>query len=531
MQVGPIIVQVSQSLTLQAPSPLTPINLNQETGRALSTPTSSYEQLSPAGICGHVDRLLSDIQSLLTSLIARMVWKESEFGTWLDDLDGAERVFYNMSQAFAAVGKEHGSVYSVCKIRAPASTSAVPLEISIQNAWSALRFDFPALSVVVEGSKKKYLAAIPERRAEWIKETFSVITTLSANEIVPTLHLKRLPCLIFLPKTSEIIFHCSHWRIDALGTCMILDRLLDLVSERVSGSCCSPDWDLEYRNLSPSLEDAFGSPRTCSPAMEAMAETIRKRNFETSYPSTGLPFEGDVKTAPTLSRFQGLELTLDATKVLIAACKARGFSVTAANHAACAEMVFQQSKHNKHDYSTIVSANMRDHLNKPQQITKAPYACGTYVTGITHIARRVDDFATRASKLTKAYRGDWEVSEYMSALRPIYKMHGDALLAVARSGARPPASNVTISSLGVVDKYLRSDHGSVLVERFRLGSAIMTRQPTLYIWTFQGQLTMSVDYNEAYYSAETITALLSGTKVCLERGLGLTSGLMVEAHA
>lgn len=484
------------------------------------------------GIGGHVDRLLSDIRSLrLASLIAKMGWKESEVGTWLDDLDGAERVFYNMSKAFSAVGKEHGSVYSVCKIRASASTSAGPLETLIRDAWKALRFDFPALSVVVEGSKKKYLAATAERREDWIEETFSVVTALSANEIVPTLHLKRLPCLIFLPRSSDIIFHCSHWRIDALGACMVLDRLLDLVSEGLSDCYCSPDWDLEYLNLSPSLEDAFGSPQTCSPAMEAMAETIRKRNFETSYPSVGLPFTGDMTTAPTVSRTQRMELTRDATKALIAACKARGSSVTAAIHAACAEMVFQQSKHNEHDYSTVVSAKVRDHLWKPQQNNKAAYACGTYVTGITHVVRRVDDFATRSSQLTKAYRGDWQASEYMSALRPIYKVHGDALLAIARSGTRPPASNVTVSSLGVVDKYLRTDHGSVLVEGFHLGSAIMTRQPTLYIWTFQGQLTMSVDYNEAYYSAKAIGALLSGTKACLEKGLGLTSGLMEEVYA
>ncbi|MDI1488084.1 MAG: hypothetical protein OHK93_007358 [Ramalina farinacea] len=458
-----------------------------------------------------------------------MVWKESEVGTWLDDLDGAERVFYNMSQAFAPFGKEHGSVYSVCKIRALPSTTAIPLETLIRDAWEALRFDFPALSVVVEGSKKKYVAATAERRADWIEETFSIITSLSANEIIPTLHLKRLPRLIFLPQSSEIIFHCSHWRIDALGTCMILNRLLDLVSEGVSGCCYSQDWALEYLNLSPSLEDAFGSPQTCSPAMEAMAETIRRRNFETSYPSTGLPFKGDRTTPPAVSRPREMKLTLDATKVLIAACKTRAVSVTAAIHAACADMVFQQSNQNEHDYTTVVSANMRNHLVKPQRKTKAAYACGTYVTGITHIVRRGDDFATRSSQLTNAYRGDWQASEYMNALRPIYKVHGDALLAVAKSGIRPPASNVTVSSLGVVDKYLRSDHRSVLVESFRLGSAIMTRQPTLYIWTFQGRLTISVDYNEAYYSAGTIETLLSGIKGCLEGGLGLATGLMEEA--
>lgn len=234
-------------------------------------------------------------------------------------------------------------------------------------------------------------------------------------------------------------------------------------------------------------------------------------------------------TAPAVSRSQGMELTLDASKYLIAACKLRGTSVTAAIHAACAEVVFHQSKHNEHDYSTIVSASMRDHL-KPQQDTRPACACGTHVTGITHLVRRVDDFVTRSSQLTKAYRGDWQATEYMSALRAIYKVHGDALLATARARTSS-ASNVTVSNLGVVDKYLRSDYRSVLVEEYQPGSSIMTRQPTLYIWTFQGRLTMSVDYNETYYDAEAMATLLSGIKACLVRGLGLTSGLIGKTHA
>lgn len=457
-----------------------------------------------------------------------MVWNESEAGVWLDDFDGAEKVFYNMSQAFMRFGKEHGAVNAVCKIGVQTSALQAPLETLLRDAWKALRFDFPALSVAAEDSKKKYLAATAERVEYWVEETFSVNTVLSAEDIVPTLHLKKLPCLIFLPPSSEVIFHCSHWRIDALGTCMVLDRLFDLVAQGTTAY--SPQWDLEYQNLSPSLEDAFGSPRICSPAIEAMAETIRRRNFETSYPSTGLPFNGDMTTEPALSRPQTMEFTAEATRDLIAACKAHGISITAALHAACAGVVFDQSKHNDHDYSTVVSANVRDHLPAPQQNTKAAYACGTYVTGITHTVRRADDFATRSSQLTKAYRSDWGAMEYMTALRAIYKVHGEALIANARSRTRPPASNVTVSSLGVVDKYLRSDHGSVVVERFRLGSAIMTRQPTLYIWTFRGRLTISLDYNEAYYSTDAVAALLKSIRASVEKGLRLTFGSSEETN-
>ncbi|MCJ1242267.1 hypothetical protein MMC14_010274 [Varicellaria rhodocarpa] len=446
-----------------------------------------------------------------------MVWKENEPGIWLDDFDGAEKVFYDMSQAFKGIGKEHGSVYCVCKISIQDLTLQKPLETLLRDAWKALRGDLPALGVVAEGSTKKYLAATPELVEKWAKATFYVNTVLPANKIVPNLHLRKLPCLFFLPQSSEVIFHCSHWRIDALGACMVLDRLLDLVSQGTTDPL--PRCDLNHQDLPPSLEDAFGSPTISTPAMEEVAELVRRRNFETSYPTAGLPFDGDMTTQPTLSRLQAMELTVEATKVLISACKKQGISVTAAIHAACSEAVFDLSKHNNHDYSTVVSVNVRDHLPAPYN-TKA-YACATYLTGITHTAQRIDDFTIRSVQLTKAYKNDWEALEYMTALRLIYKDHGEALQAIARSGTRDPVSNVTVSSLGLIEKYLRSGHGSVTVERFRLGSAIMTRQMTLYIWTFRGRLTMSLDSNEAYYSIEAATDLLESMKTCLERELGL----------
>ena len=112
--------------------------------------------------------------------------------------------------------------------------------------------------------------------------------------------------------------------------------------------------------------------------------------------------------------------------------------------------------------------------------------------------------------------------EYMTALRPIYEVHSVALRANARSPARMPASNATVSSLGVIERYMTSDHGALTVENFRLGSAIMTRQPSLYIWTFRGRLTISLDYNKSYYSIGAVTALLRSIRSCSEKELRLS---------
>lgn len=487
------------------------------------------------------DRLPHQIVAETTD---KMVWTEADSeGTWTDEFDGAERVFYDMSQAFKGRHhREHGSVYAFCRIRCtlpPTSTGLGALGEKLRQAWTRLRFDYPALTVFEAGGKKTYLAATATNIETWVNDTFWVDNAAgSAPQVAAGLHLRRLPCLVFVPQSSEVLLHSSHWRLDALGACMVLDRLLSILAELAGsttpGSLEAPRWEEEPEHLPPSLEDAYECASVPTPITEAKAEEIRRRNFETAYPTAGMPHRGDQTTPPALSRCRTLALGKHPSEQLIRACKVRGFSVTAAVHAACAASVFdccaaadgEESCHSS--YSTIVSVNLRPFLPPAGKGGRGEpdsrYACGTYVTGITHTLRRGDGFVAWCRQLTRGYRGDWDPPAYLDALRSIYRVHGEALagLAGGTSPPRPPASNVTVSSLGVLDdRYLRADYGdgAVQVDAFHLGSAIMGRQPTLYVWTFRGCLTLSVDYNEAYYSAFQIAALLDSIVTCLSQEL------------
>lgn len=483
----------------------------------------------------HLLPYLTNLGNLpLLTYIVEMVWtKAADSGTWTDEYDGAEKVFYGMSQAFKPHKREHGSVYTICRIRSthsPGATGPGGLGELLREAWTRLRFDFPALSVFEDGGKKTYLEATPANVKAWADNTFWVNDgAVSARHVVAVLHLRKLPCLIYVSRSSEVLFHGSHWRIDALGACMVLDRLFSIVSilAELAGatqeSLGQPRWELEHEHLSPSLEDAYGCAKEPTPSTEAKAEEIRRRNFDTAYPTAGLPYRGDLSTPPGLHRCQTVAFGKYASEQLVRACKTRGFSVTAAVHAASAVAVWDSAAADTpgcDSYSTLVAVNVRPLLPG----SASTYTCGTYVTGITHTLQRGDerDFESWCRQLTSGYRGDWDPATYMPALRSIYRVHGETLAALASSGAaRPPASNVTVSSLGVIDGYLRADHGAVQVDTFHLGSAIMGRQPTLYIWTYRGSLTLSVDYNEAYYSAEQIAAFLESVTSCLSKELGV----------
>ncbi|EAQ83614.1 predicted protein [Chaetomium globosum CBS 148.51] len=425
-----------------------------------------------------------------------MVWAKTDSGTWRDEYDGAEKVFYQMSQAFKRHYREHGSVYAICRVRTSSGPGPL-LGEQLMQAWTRLRFDFPGLAVFEDGGKKTYLEATAANVKSWINDTFWVDDEADAARHVATgLHLRKLPCLVFVSRSSEVLFHCSHWRIDALGTCVVLDRLFSILAQltegTVPGALESICWELEREHLPVSLEDAYGSAKEPTPKTEAKAEEIRQRNFITAYPTAGLPYQGDKSDLPRASRCQTVTFSKDQSEQFIQACKARGFTVTAAVHAACAASVLDS---------------------------------------ITYTLQRSDDFGSWCRQLTSGYRGDWDPPAYMDALRSIYRIHGETLADLAASGARPPASNVTVSSLGVIDhKYLRADHGVVQVEAFHLGSTIMGRQPTLYIWTFRGCLTLSVDFNEAYYSLGQISTLLDNIASCLSKEMGVDMSRSREGY-
>ena len=64
---------------------------------------------------------------------------------------------------------------------------------------------------------------------DWARETFWIEPNNEADDIVPCYPLRQLPALVFLQKTLEGLFLTSHWRVDAIGYCLLLNRLFTLL--------------------------------------------------------------------------------------------------------------------------------------------------------------------------------------------------------------------------------------------------------------------------------------------------------------
>ncbi|PCH03994.1 Hypothetical protein PENO1_029960 [Penicillium occitanis (nom. inval.)] len=470
-----------------------------------------------------------------------MEWKESPDSTWRKELGGAEKIYRFTSTIFRATGHEHWGLYTVCQIKFSADLTSEEVIVALRNGWKALRFEFPALTLIPDGYEAVYpgiseggISSVQDAIDDWAQKTCRADPLLTVEEILANYKLHNLPELIWLPATSQVVLLISHWRCDGLGTCMLLNRLFQLVSAKASG-IVPEDWTVEkdLAKISPSIEDAAGAPMTSNPEIEETAREMSKFR-EKTLKTIGVPYNGDRTTLPSQTAVQVTTFTAESTKTLVEACRARKITVAAAIHAALATAAFElTSTKDVDEYVTVMAVSFRPYLQKPYNTES--HACRTYVTGIAPEVSKNASFEEQTTALTNLFK-NWHTDKMSRALRELYRGASQALLSPPPRPAGPPPnppSGITHSNLGVVDqfikgKYYGGDQDStsdappfIEVTDFRFGVSVLTRQMMLYPWTFRGQLNLSINYNKAYYDSDAADKVLLGIQQKLEEELNL----------
>lgn len=428
-----------------------------------------------------------------------------------------------MSQAFQHTGKEHWGLYCVVGVEvAPAA---------LRSAWRALRIEYPGLGVVAHGYEAEYCAATPESVESWTNETFHVEHAREADNLIAEYKLHDLPGLYYFPLRSEVLLLSSHWRTDAIGCCHILRRLFQLAADPTQSFSTTPSlghWPVteQLKRLSPSMEDAAGSPLENSPKINSMTEKVMSNFEQKAGGALGLQYKGENDTPPGRSAYEMLKFSKQASQELFTACKRQKLSVSAAVYAALGATILDIHEDDVSEFATIMAVNMRPHL-LPAYRTAA-HACQVYVTSITPTVDRSDNFLENATNLTQYFRS-WHSEDFNLAIRQIYSRGSQALISRGTAprdangaGRSKPPQGVTLSSLGIVDDLLcaaDTDSASLptlRVKSFRFGVSMLTRQMLLYVWTFGGELHLSVSYNEAYHDAAAPAGLLQRIRTELE---------------
>ena len=446
-------------------------------------------------------------------------WEEKEPGRFERPFDSIELFFVTLMRATAPIKREHWSLNIAAHFQSQLSYEEILHRL--KNAWVTMRYDHPEIASRAEGDTKVY--KVPDALAldAWLQETFIVTTdTATVDDIVACVEPQSLATMYFLPHSWEILLHTSHWRMDGNGSLSFLNNFFEAV-----GKPRSVNFGDEGKNLSPSRDQAasFSTAGTGSDENQikrAVSEMIS--NLTDNLPSMGLPINSQTAMPQGTRRLEQQSNT-EITSKIVSACKELDLSVSMAVHSALIQATQQLASdaHSASKYASYVIFSLRPGLPSPFN-DPATYATSVYIMGLPLVISP-STFAQNIVQLRDFYKRPLPPSP-ASTLAPLVIPYTNSMIELTKQPPNPdvvPATEPTLSSLGIIDRWLDSVHGDVEIVRLALSVEMDTMQITCHLMTWRGKMVLSACYNEAFYEEQFVQDFLARTHAILLAELGI----------
>ncbi|KAI0840950.1 hypothetical protein F5Y06DRAFT_262148 [Hypoxylon sp. FL0890] len=457
-----------------------------------------------------------------------MTWQETDRkGVFSRPIGENETYIKLLGDAGLPLKREHWAINSTATIIPTGSLASADLASHFRRAWTHLRFEHPSLAVDVAPDGKSFMYTVPADEAAldaWVSQTFSVATDANSSaDVMPTFQPSPYAKLVYLPQSSELLLHTTHWRTDGLGVILLLNALLTLASgpSPLTDPASLP-WGTEVVHLAPAVEVAAGMPKESTPELKERGAAL-VGTWAHAAGAIGIPYLGDANTPPAGTRNVALTFSPATTEKIVAACKARNVSVTAAVNASVAGTNYalaDAGARHKH-YASTIHVPLRPYL--PEPYSTPAFAAGLYTTGwLTRV-----DSGTSWDERLKIYQDEYQkkiTPDFLDAHRE-YAVQIIELLSNMPQGGDHPPSDVDISNIDNVDKIIQQSYGTseagLEVKAVSIGVEILTRQAVTFMWTFRDQLNLSVVYNEAFHSADQMRQVVNTVRNLLLEELGV----------
>ena len=411
-------------------------------------------------------------------------------------MDSIELFFRSVGKKDATHLKEHGAVRAYARFSH--NPSAVDAEAALRHAWKTLRYLQPQIAAYLQGNRLHYKVPQATDIESWMIETFRVETVLTVDQLLSLPRRLLLPALHYFPKSSEILFCASHWRIDAIGATSVINLLFKSLAEPSTIS-----FGDEGKNLSPGRDEAAAFTQDVSKEADDAATSLLME-YTTNLPSLGLPVQLVNEFSGTSSRIEN-KLPSAATKSIVAACKREDISVTAAVHAALVvalqDLTSDPSAAER--YTSWGAFDYRPHA-APEHTDPAAHPVTVMMCSLP-ISFTTTDFYENVSSFETFYQqlqNPFNNAALHATLVPFTLKCAEMVNRPLPRGMPQPTEPL-VANVGTLNRYLDGRYGDGVVEitDFWLGGMVVTRQPLLYLWVWRGRLTLSMCYNDQFYTA------------------------------
>ncbi|KAL4969867.1 uncharacterized protein BDV14DRAFT_186907 [Aspergillus stella-maris] len=436
-----------------------------------------------------------------------MRWSQISPTRWERPLNGLETYFWFTGQATASVcgGREHFLMFSTVKV----GFNLLDVRSSLRDAWKQLRHDEPELAVTFEGDKKVYEVPVEAELETWLDAAFVVVSNVSdAEEFYQTFTREyKQTTLYYIPASSELILFTHHAIIDGIGLLMFWDKFFTALASPKSNI----SFGEEHTRLNPTVDEILGYSAP-SPKATEKATAMIMNDYTARLPAIGLP-SGVGKTVPGGCRHIEHRFSPETTEAIVTACKKRGISVTPAVHAAYIRVLMENADlvSNSTRYTSSAEFNFRPYLPDNYKNTAvanyySPYALTTKLPAShTELAQTLNMYYT-------TIKGN---PEYMEMAGPLTQTLAGLVQSPAYQTA-PIPTDALVSSIGVVEQYLKRGYGSVVtVKDYKLNLDIVLGMSLINFYTFGGELRLMYNFNEGYEKPEDIQGYLGGVEKVL----------------
>ncbi|CAI7589952.1 unnamed protein product [Penicillium glandicola] len=456
-----------------------------------------------------------------------MAWQETSPGHYERDFDSLERFYHTIADAGAPLNKQHFLISTTLRLK----TSPPPHQVL--NAWKALRQQYPQIAAAADETGTRFVYDVPSATElqAWVDKSCFLEEDGSAQEKYEKEKPSSLVRLFYFPASREILFRTPHWRMDGIGIMHLQGAFIRILG---NGPPDEIQFDgSETNNLSPSLDEAANVPLVVTQAMSQAADEELEVCLQ-GLPAVSISTLPNV--LPTTTRRVTSSFDVDTTSRIIHACKSRGLTVTAGIDAAMivatlpyAERNFDPATRGQGGgkYTAFNTIDLRKYLPAPFSGPKA--AVSIYHTGIPiSIDLNVHkDFDSIATLVREVYKRDFSTENP----RNIFQFLAEYVHKVIGILGSPPANPLhasahpELSSIGIVNDYLpdifKGSASVIEVEEWWIAVEVIDRLLRATLWTFNGQMNLSLNWNEAFYEDEFVHDFMNKWKETILRELAV----------
>ena len=406
-------------------------------------------------------------------------------------------------------------------------TAKAEIEARLLKAWNLTRYHHPFIAASLNAANDRITYQVPSAAGldKWVNETFSIEQGTFAD------FSRTLPqpycALHYFPSSSELVLRGHHWLVDGIGAMHVLNKLLSFVVE--DGEV--PRFGDEAKNLAPAFDELLGVSTEPSERAEQMANGMFM-DFVGNLPGIGLPCTMPSKDQGAGTKRHLIRSSQSTQKGLLAACKQRGISVTAAVHAAIvsATQEMKVSDPMAKNYTSILVYDYRQYLPSPYNDTNA-WPANNFVLGLP-TSLPPDTFHAHADRLQHAYGQprrfnndeDNDRKDFVDSIFSYSKRLAGAFSQPPPPGILPSCPP-QLSSVGPLEKLISPQYSGAINVRVRnaeLGVDVINAPfINMYQWSWESIFHLSACYSKSFAEEELVERFLKRTYEILLHEMGV----------